>query len=61
MTGLSLFEGEITADAVTARASAGTGSSGAGGNTNGSAVANLRVDGQPVTGERTRRSATGAS
>src|SRR4029077_10946335 len=37
-----------TADAVTARASAGTGDSGAGGNTNGSSVTNLRIDGQPV-------------
>jgi murein DD-endopeptidase MepM/ murein hydrolase activator NlpD len=48
VTALSLFKGEITADAVTARASAGTGYSGAGGNTNGSAVANLQVEGQPV-------------
>jgi len=32
VTALSLFKGEITADAVTARASAGTGYSGAGGN-----------------------------
>ena len=50
VTQLSLFKGEITADAVTARVSAGTGYSGAGGNTNGTAVVNLRVAGQPVTG-----------
>jgi Peptidase family M23 len=48
VSGLSLFKGLITADAVTARASAGTGVSGAGGNTNGSAVQNLRIDGQPM-------------
>ncbi len=48
VTALSLFEGEITADAVTARASAGTGYSGAGGNANGSSVTNLKVGGQPV-------------
>jgi murein DD-endopeptidase MepM/ murein hydrolase activator NlpD len=51
-TAISLFAGEITADAVTARASAGTGYSGAGGNANGSAVTNLKVNGQPVTGAR---------
>jgi murein DD-endopeptidase MepM/ murein hydrolase activator NlpD len=50
VTGLSLFGGEITADAITARASAGTGYSGAGGNANGSTVANLKALGQPVTG-----------
>ena len=50
VTGVSLFGGEITADAVTARASAGTGYSGAGGNANGSTVTNLKVGGQPVTG-----------
>ena len=60
VTQLSLFKGEITADAVTARVSAGTGYSGAGGNTNGTTVVNLRVEGQPVTGARSR-SATGAS
>jgi murein DD-endopeptidase MepM/ murein hydrolase activator NlpD len=49
-TAISLFAGEITADAVTARASAGTGYSDAGGNANGSVVTNLKVDGQPVTG-----------
>jgi murein DD-endopeptidase MepM/ murein hydrolase activator NlpD len=49
VTGISLFAGEITADAVTARASAGTGPSGAGGNQNGSGVANLVAAGQPVT------------
>jgi murein DD-endopeptidase MepM/ murein hydrolase activator NlpD len=49
VTTLSLWGGEITADAVTARASAGTGYSGAGGNANGSIVTNLRVAGQPVT------------
>jgi murein DD-endopeptidase MepM/ murein hydrolase activator NlpD len=49
-SGLSLFGGELTADAVTAHASAGTGPSGAGGNQNHSAVTNLRFQGQPVTG-----------
>ncbi|HZT16250.1 MAG TPA: M23 family metallopeptidase [Gaiellaceae bacterium] len=49
-SGISLFGGEITADAVTARASAGTGYSGAGGNQNGSTVTNLLVNGQPVSG-----------
>ncbi len=48
VTGLSLFAGEITADAVTANASAGTGPSGAGGNANGSAVTNLMIAGQPA-------------
>jgi len=48
VTGISLFGGEITADAVTARASAGTGYHGAGGNQNGSTVTNLQVSGQPV-------------
>ncbi|HUZ80790.1 MAG TPA: M23 family metallopeptidase, partial [Gaiellaceae bacterium] len=48
VTMLSLFKGEITADAVTARASDGTGYSGAGGNADGSGVANLEVGGQPV-------------
>ena len=52
VTQLSLFNGEITADAVVARASAGTGYSGAGGNTNGSNVVNLKVEGQPPTGPR---------
>ena len=50
VTGLSLFGGEITADGATARASAGTGFSGAGGNQLGSAVTNLVALGQPVTG-----------
>jgi len=50
VTQLSLFKGEVTADAVTARVSAGTGYSGAGGNTTGTTVVNLRVQGQPVTG-----------
>lgn len=50
VTGLSLFQGELTADAVTARSSAGTGYHGAGGNQNGSAITNLRFDGQPVAG-----------
>ena len=50
VTQLSLFKGEITADAVTARVSAGTGPSGAGGNSNGTTVVNLRVEGQAVTG-----------
>jgi murein DD-endopeptidase MepM/ murein hydrolase activator NlpD len=48
VTAVSLFEGEITADAVTARASAGTGYSGAGGNVNGSGVTNLKLNGQVV-------------
>ena len=48
VTALSLFKGELTADAVTARASAGTGYSGAGGNANGSTVLNLKVEGVPV-------------
>jgi murein DD-endopeptidase MepM/ murein hydrolase activator NlpD len=47
-TAVSLFKDEITADAVTARASAGTGYADAGGNVLGSGVANLRVGGQPV-------------
>jgi murein DD-endopeptidase MepM/ murein hydrolase activator NlpD len=51
-TSISIFGGEITVDAVTAKASAGTGPSGAGGNVNGSAVTNLKVGGQPVTGTR---------
>ena len=53
VTGLSLFGGEITADGVTARASAGTGFSGAGGNQLGSGVSNLVALGQPVTGTTT--------
>ncbi len=48
VTALSIFKGLITADAVTARASAGTGYSGAGGNVNGSTVQNLEVGGQPL-------------
>ena len=48
VTGVSLFGGTITADAVTADASAGTGPSGAGGNANGSGVTNLLIDGQPA-------------
>jgi murein DD-endopeptidase MepM/ murein hydrolase activator NlpD len=48
VTGVSLFGGAITADAVTASASAGTGPSGAGGNANGSGIANLLIDGQPA-------------
>ena len=52
VTGISIFKGEITADAVTARASAGTGPSGAGGNVLGSGVTNLVALGQPVTGGR---------
>ena len=50
VTGLSLFGGEVKADAVIARASAGTGLSGAGGNQLGSAVTNLVALGQPVAG-----------
>ena len=52
VTGLAIFNGEITADAVTARASAGTGPSGAGGNANGSGVSNLVVNGAPVSSGR---------
>jgi murein DD-endopeptidase MepM/ murein hydrolase activator NlpD len=48
VTALSLFKGEITADGVTAHASAGTGYSGAGGNVNGSGVNNLKFNGQSV-------------
>jgi murein DD-endopeptidase MepM/ murein hydrolase activator NlpD len=48
VTALSLFNGELTADAVTAQASAGTGYSGAGGNVNGSSVTNLKFGGQAV-------------
>jgi murein DD-endopeptidase MepM/ murein hydrolase activator NlpD len=54
VTGLSLFGGEITADGVTARASAGTGPSGAGGNANGSTVVNLTVLGQAAASGVTR-------
>jgi murein DD-endopeptidase MepM/ murein hydrolase activator NlpD len=49
-TTLSLFGGELTADGVTARASAGTGPSGAGGNQVGSVVSNLVVLGRPMAG-----------
>jgi murein DD-endopeptidase MepM/ murein hydrolase activator NlpD len=49
VTALSLFNGEITADAVTARVSAGTGPSGAGGNANGSGVTNLQFNGQAIS------------
>jgi murein DD-endopeptidase MepM/ murein hydrolase activator NlpD len=49
VTGLSIFKGEITADAVTARGSAGTGPSGAGGNLLGAGVTNLVAEGQPVS------------
>jgi murein DD-endopeptidase MepM/ murein hydrolase activator NlpD len=52
VTQLSIFNGEITADAVTGRASAGTGYSGAGGNLNGSTVVNLKVTGIPTVGPR---------
>ncbi|HEX6761383.1 MAG TPA: M23 family metallopeptidase [Gaiellaceae bacterium] len=48
VTGVSLFGGAVTADAVTASASAGTGPSGAGGNANGSGIANLAIGGQPA-------------
>jgi murein DD-endopeptidase MepM/ murein hydrolase activator NlpD len=48
VTALSIFKGEITADGVSAHASAGPGYSGAGGNVNGSGVNNLKVNGQPV-------------
>jgi murein DD-endopeptidase MepM/ murein hydrolase activator NlpD len=53
VTQLSLFKDDITADAVTARVSAGTGPSGAGGNNNGTTIVNLRVLGQPVGGSGT--------
>lgn len=49
---VTLFGGEITADGITARASAGTGPSGAGGNQDGSAVSNLTALGQPVAGTK---------
>ena len=49
VTGLSLFRGLITADAVTARASAGTGAADAGGNVDGSTIENLQIGGQPMT------------
>ncbi len=52
VTGLSLFKGELTADAVTARASAGTGYADAGGNQDGSTVLNLKVEGQPLVGTK---------
>lgn len=52
ITGLSLFKGELTADAVTARASAGTGYADAGGNQNGSTALNLKVEGQPLVGTK---------
>ena len=52
VTALSVFGGEIQADAVTAMASAGTGYSGAGGNQDGSAATNLRVFGQPASGRQ---------
>jgi murein DD-endopeptidase MepM/ murein hydrolase activator NlpD len=52
VTQIAIFKGEITADALTARASAGTGYSDAGGNVNGSVVVNLRYLGQPVTGTK---------
>jgi len=52
VTGLSIFKGEIAADAVTARGSAGTGPSGAGGNLLGTAVTNLVAEGQPVSSGR---------
>lgn len=52
VTSLSIFKGEITADAVTAAASAGTGYSGVGGNTNGSGPTNLQWNGQPVTASK---------
>ncbi|MBA3843905.1 MAG: M23 family metallopeptidase [Actinobacteria bacterium] len=52
VTSLSIFNGEITANAVSARASAGTGYSGAGGNTLGSTVSNLVVAGVPAAGTK---------
>jgi murein DD-endopeptidase MepM/ murein hydrolase activator NlpD len=48
VSSVTLFAGEITADAVTAKASAGTGYHGAGGNQNGSAITNLQVEKLPV-------------
>jgi murein DD-endopeptidase MepM/ murein hydrolase activator NlpD len=50
VTGLSLLGGTITADAVTARASAASGPSGADGGFDGSDVVNLRVTGVPTVG-----------
>jgi murein DD-endopeptidase MepM/ murein hydrolase activator NlpD len=52
VTALSLFRGEITADAVVARTSAGTGYLDAGGNATGSTVTNLAFGGRPVSGTR---------
>ena len=60
MTELSIFKGLITADAVTAHASAGTGYSGAGGNVNGSTVPNLEWAASRLIAAMPR-SATGAS
>jgi murein DD-endopeptidase MepM/ murein hydrolase activator NlpD len=51
-TGISLFAGELQLDSVTARASAGTGYSGAGGNFLGSQIVNLTVGGHPTVGPR---------
>lgn len=48
VSALSLLDGTVTADAVTAKASAGTGYHGAGGNQNGSGVVNLLVGGKPL-------------
>jgi len=48
VSGLSLLGGVVTADAVTAKASAGTGTGRAGGNQNGSTVVNLLVGGKPL-------------
>jgi murein DD-endopeptidase MepM/ murein hydrolase activator NlpD len=48
VSGISLFGGAVTADALTAKASAGTGYRRAGGNQNGSTVTNLVVGGTPV-------------
>ena len=48
VSGLSLLGGIVTADAVTAKASAGSGTRRAGGNQNGSSVVNLLVGGKPL-------------
>ncbi len=61
VTQVSLFKGEITADAVTARVSAGTGPSGAGGNTNGTTVVNLRVAGPAGDRQQGRSRRLGSS
>ena len=48
----SMADKTVKLQSFHARASAGTGPSGAGGNDNGSTVVNLEVEGQPVTGTK---------